>query len=467
MVNLVETEAQDTGSDGTDRLTEIHNLLGSRFNDVLTGSSRVNVVAGDEGDDLLTGRADNDIKEHNRTYVLSDTVNGGAGNDTADYRHGDPAEVAAAVADLQFAPCADDPASTCGTLENDGENGTDELVNIENIRKLDDDLLLTGPNKKIIAPDQAVRLDFYVTGGDGRYQASFAPTGTTRSRTDADGKTLPSTKIAVLAAPADQANPVSPFPADEDLPDYKAVRTLEGTPSGNGTWRFTVYAKPLVTTTFRITVVDMVGSSEDADAPGHRQTSVTAQIVVTNPLEVTIDQAEYVLSSGQAVQLRGAIAGGTPPYKIAWEASDGSQATTLSATDILIPVADPTKTTVYTLRVQDTSPDSLDQEAEAETKVTVVSDGTKGPGDTGGDTTGGDTTGGDTTGGDTTDGDNTGGEGNDNTGGDGDGENTPNEVTGQEGDTTAPVTPMCGFGVTSWVMMGNLLALAVMKRRRG
>jgi len=89
-------------------------------------------------------------------------------------------------------------------------------------------------------------------------------------------------------------------------------------------------------------------------------------------MTVAIEQPEYVVTAGQSVQLRASVAGGITPYKIHLEADDGSQATTLSATNILIPLAKPASTTVYTIRVQDSTPDSLSQEAFASTKVTVL-----------------------------------------------------------------------------------------------
>ncbi|MGF6690620.1 VCBS repeat-containing protein [Metapseudomonas resinovorans] len=56
-VNLALTTDQDTGNAGLDRLIDIENLLGSRFDDVLTGNSGDNVLAGNGGDDLLDGGA--------------------------------------------------------------------------------------------------------------------------------------------------------------------------------------------------------------------------------------------------------------------------------------------------------------------------------------------------------------------------------------------------------------------------
>ena len=448
-VNLAETQPQDTVACGFDVLQEIHNVLGSQFADNITGNWRVNILLGGDGDDVLIGRGDYDVRQHNRTYILSDTLHGGPGNDVADYRLGDPTVVTPNA--LQYpstlAPC-DPPndSSICGFITNDGEGGSDRLVDIENIRTADDDLLVIPPPTKTVSPGQSVRLEFRVTGGDGRYKVEFDPTIGEKDRIGPDDQILGKKKVAILMAPADQNNPVSPFVEDEDVPDYKAFRSLTGSPAGDGYWTFSVYARPLETTTFRVTVSDMEGVS-DPGQPARKVVSRLVKVVVAATLEVTIEQPEYVITEGQSVQLRGLVKGGVPPYKITWTASDGSQNTTLSRTDVLIPEAKPTVTTEYTLRVQDSAPDSLNQEGTAVTRVVVMPNLSGNVVPSGSGTPTGGTQ--------LPSGANNSQQQN----------GTPTEMTDSESVQT-PVAPMCGFGVTSWVMLGNLLALAVMKRRR-
>jgi len=60
---------QDTGGAGTDTLDGIDNLIGSAFDDVLTGDGLGNVLNGGDGDDILTGDGGRDI------------LSGGSGND--------------------------------------------------------------------------------------------------------------------------------------------------------------------------------------------------------------------------------------------------------------------------------------------------------------------------------------------------------------------------------------------------
>lgn len=471
VVNLAETGVQDTagqvsqssGADGNDRLIQIRNVLGSRYSDIITGDRLPNTLLGSDGDDLLQGRGDEDVRQNNRVYVENDVIFGDGGQDIADYRLGNPVEVDAAINALTFAPCGAPFVGSCGSMSSDGEGGADLLVNVENIRKSDDDLIITGPTRKVIKPDEQVELTFRVSGGDGDYLAEFDPTTTDQPKLNDDEEQIGTETIAILSE--------TPFTPDVDKPDYQAVRVLKGTPT-NGFWEVKVYARPLETTTFRITVRDMVRSFTDNDAPGYKEISAAVEVVVADELEVTIEQDEYIITAGDAAQLRANIEGGTPPYTIQWTADDASQLGALSATNILIPTASPTATTTYTITVTDTTPDSLNQVGTASTKVTVLPaadasgqpvPSTGGTGGSGGAGGGDSSFGGDSGVGDSGAGDST---GDDSATDKGDADlGSPQEVSGTEA-TNTPVAPMCGAGMTSWMVVGNLLALAFMRRRR-
>ncbi|SCW86089.1 type I secretion C-terminal target domain (VC_A0849 subclass), partial [Pseudomonas peli] len=69
-VDLGIGTAQNTGGAGSDTLNSIENLVGSRFGDVLTGTSGNNSLVGLDGDDILIGSGG------------SDTLTGGQGADT-------------------------------------------------------------------------------------------------------------------------------------------------------------------------------------------------------------------------------------------------------------------------------------------------------------------------------------------------------------------------------------------------
>ena len=72
-VNLAIGAAQNTLGAGIDMLSNFESLLGSAFNDTLTGDGGANTLSGGNGDDALSGGAGND------------TLDGGGGNDTASY----------------------------------------------------------------------------------------------------------------------------------------------------------------------------------------------------------------------------------------------------------------------------------------------------------------------------------------------------------------------------------------------
>lgn len=72
-VSLAIAGAQVTGGAGSDTLTGFENVLGSAYNDILTGDGAANVITGGSGDDTLIGGAG------------ADSLNGGLGTDTVSY----------------------------------------------------------------------------------------------------------------------------------------------------------------------------------------------------------------------------------------------------------------------------------------------------------------------------------------------------------------------------------------------
>jgi Ca2+-binding RTX toxin-like protein len=103
----------------------VSDLTGTVDADSLFGSDQDNVISGDAGDDTLSGGA------------RDDTLDGGAGNDTAVY--------AGNVAD--YAISGDDASATV-TDQNasDGDEGSDSLSGIEQLRFADRTLYLDGTN---------------------------------------------------------------------------------------------------------------------------------------------------------------------------------------------------------------------------------------------------------------------------------------------------------------------------------
>ena len=105
-VNLALLGPQNTGGAGIDTLISIEGVIGSAFNDTLSGDAGNNVLGGLDGNDMLNGGAGDDI------------LVGGNGNDTASY-----ADATAGVT-VSLATAA---------AQNTGGAGTDTLIAIENL----------------------------------------------------------------------------------------------------------------------------------------------------------------------------------------------------------------------------------------------------------------------------------------------------------------------------------------------
>ncbi|MGY3856948.1 retention module-containing protein [Aeromonas intestinalis] len=77
---------QVTGGAGTDSLSNMENLVGSMFNDSLTGDGNANILSGLAGDDILIGGGGDDLLIGG---TGSDTLTGGTGKDTFKWMAGD------------------------------------------------------------------------------------------------------------------------------------------------------------------------------------------------------------------------------------------------------------------------------------------------------------------------------------------------------------------------------------------
>ncbi len=113
-VDLTKTTAQNTGGGGTDTLSGIEHLYGSKFADVLTGDAKDNYLWGDAGDDKLYGGAGDD---HLSGGTGVNVIDGGEGWDTVDYAF---SEVGVSI-NLSGAPAPQIPIP----------DGVDTLVSIE------------------------------------------------------------------------------------------------------------------------------------------------------------------------------------------------------------------------------------------------------------------------------------------------------------------------------------------------
>ena len=111
-VNLTTPAASGGHAEG-DTISGFEGVIGSAFDDTLTGTTSDNTLSGGAGDDILIGGEG------------ADTIDGGAGNDTVSY---EGVRGSGVVIDLSAARDAE------GYLViDDSEGGTDRLKNIENI----------------------------------------------------------------------------------------------------------------------------------------------------------------------------------------------------------------------------------------------------------------------------------------------------------------------------------------------
>ena len=106
VVDLAIATAQNTGTWGSDTITNVESISGTVFNDILSGDASGNLLLGQDGDDILNGRGGND------------TLDGGAGSDTITY------------VDASGAVTID--LSVQGN-QNTGGSGIDALFGIENV----------------------------------------------------------------------------------------------------------------------------------------------------------------------------------------------------------------------------------------------------------------------------------------------------------------------------------------------
>lgn len=85
IVNLTAGTASD-GLGGSDTLLSIENVIGSAYNDSITGNGLANVLSGGAGDDTINGAGGNDTLSGGDG---NDTVSGGTGNDVMNGGAGD------------------------------------------------------------------------------------------------------------------------------------------------------------------------------------------------------------------------------------------------------------------------------------------------------------------------------------------------------------------------------------------
>jgi len=81
-VDLNLTTAQNTGGSGLDTILNVEQVIGSRFNDVITGNAADNWLQGNQGSDTISGGAGNDMLFAGAgDFGTVNTLDGGLGDD--------------------------------------------------------------------------------------------------------------------------------------------------------------------------------------------------------------------------------------------------------------------------------------------------------------------------------------------------------------------------------------------------
>jgi Ca2+-binding RTX toxin-like protein len=160
-VNLALTESQNTGGAGSDTLSNIENIIGSNFNDILTGNAANNRLDGDAGDDMLTGGRG------------ADFLIGYNGNDRFDYN-----------------AVSDSPAGAGRDLIDDFAGNGAALGDQLDLRDIDANVLVTG-NQAFTYIGSAA----FTTAGQVRYSGGILQGST-------DGDTAAEFQIQLIGTPA-------------------------------------------------------------------------------------------------------------------------------------------------------------------------------------------------------------------------------------------------------------------------
>jgi len=113
---IADLAAGTATGDGADILVEIENLIGSRYDDVLSGDSGPNLLRGGAGNDMLRGRGGDDVLHGEGG---NDTLIGGSGDDEL---YGGPGDD-----DLHGGPGADLLMGGAGNDQLTGGSGADRL----------------------------------------------------------------------------------------------------------------------------------------------------------------------------------------------------------------------------------------------------------------------------------------------------------------------------------------------------
>ena len=389
-VNLRTLGVQNTVSAGYDTLSGFENLTGGAGNDTLIGDSYPNVITGGAGNDYLLGQGDEDVFQNGHWIVLEDTLDGGVGVNYADYRFvPDPTPNTNANVPGGFGV---DPGNANHVIH-DGFGGSDVLINISTKLVPNTALVVTAGPDRVIKPSGNTTLAGAASGGASGVTANYKYVWDTEPATakppgatwDDCTVTIPGLNNRCIAQPAAAPEKTTTYRLTvvdlnsgtgsnqmvaSDFVQVTVATTLvvdagedrsvavggsiqlNGVASG-GVTPYTVSwspaatlssstiliptASPANTTSYTLTVTDQTG----------QVVSDTVTVRVANAFSVNAGP-DVTINEGSSTQLTALASGGTEPYTYLW-----SPATGLSSTTVSSPVASPTTTTTYTVKVTD------------------------------------------------------------------------------------------------------------------
>ncbi|WP_372835121.1 S8 family serine peptidase, partial [Puniceibacterium confluentis] len=153
-VNLALNTASGAGSDAAgDTISNFEAVFGSAFGDTLTGIDGGTTLLGFGGSDVLTGGNSSDLL---RGHAGNDTMTGGLGNDTLDGMGGtDVAVIAGSVLDFSFV--LGTLMTVTDTNPADGDQGTDQVDNVELLRFDDLDVTVLTNNAPLVLNQTTTR----------------------------------------------------------------------------------------------------------------------------------------------------------------------------------------------------------------------------------------------------------------------------------------------------------------------
>jgi Ca2+-binding RTX toxin-like protein len=222
-VSLAIATAQNTGGGGVDRLSGIEWLIGSKFNDRLTGNGSDNDLRGGAGKDTLSGGGGDDGLDGG---AGNDVMNGGAGGDVAIYQ----LATSGVTVDL----------GTVGA-QNTGGAGIDTLSNIENLfgSSFDDNLTGNSGGNLLLGFNGSDTMsgggsDDKLIGGAGADQLTGGG-GSDRFRFESLSDSGPSLALSDLITDFGAGDKIDLFAIDADIttPASQAFQ-LDATPDGAG-----------------------------------------------------------------------------------------------------------------------------------------------------------------------------------------------------------------------------------------